>query len=252
MTSAVPRQGLQHLSVVVLSVQNNLALVRDQTGRQIQVRRDILPAKGAWPEPGEQWIIEKRFGNEWTFALVLGSTRPGITEVAGKTERDAITGPTTGQLVFRRDVRSLDVWDGTVWRGTAPAPTETLTSLSASRQTEPTVHGYLNITDPGWPYKLEFFGAMRVAVDIDIGFFMGMRLGTGTSGELISKATIVRPNSNANNNSRTYPIFGRTLGEMIGQQWVALVLQKTEGPTTGGWQVHNSIYSMVYARVVPA
>jgi hypothetical protein len=64
-----------------MSVDGPIAVVLDQTGRQLQVRRDFLRAKGYLPQPGEQWLIDKALNNTWTFALCLSASNSVDTDV---------------------------------------------------------------------------------------------------------------------------------------------------------------------------
>jgi hypothetical protein len=124
MTGAMPTAGFSQLSCRVMSVQNDMATVRDQLNRQIDVRRDIARAKGGLPQVGEQWIISRDLLGDWTFAAIIGlstaipPTAPDIVyEVASAAERDAIDPAFRylGMTVFRRDVGYHEIWDGSSW-----------------------------------------------------------------------------------------------------------------------------------------
>ena len=72
-------RGSNQTRVTVQSVDGPIAIVTDQTGRTLQVRRDLMRAKGNPPVVGESWIIDKALGNQWTFALCLGVSTGGVT-----------------------------------------------------------------------------------------------------------------------------------------------------------------------------
>ena len=72
-------RGSNQTRVIVQSVDGQIAIVTDQTGRTLQVRRDLMRAKGNPPMVGESWIIDKALGNQWTFALCLGTSVNGVT-----------------------------------------------------------------------------------------------------------------------------------------------------------------------------
>lgn len=119
MTAALPIQGLSYLVVTIQSVDGNLALVRaDQAGsRPLQVRRDFLRAKGPWPQPGEQWIIERPYGVDgWIFSLRLtGDVQTPMLVVPNAAARNALT-PYTDQAVYQLDTYSAWRWTGTAWQ----------------------------------------------------------------------------------------------------------------------------------------
>lgn len=172
---STPIQGLSSMVVTVLSVQNNVALVRDQMTRQYQIRRDFQRAKGPWPEAGEQWIVDKSFGNEWTFAMIITPSltpiaRPPVVPVANIAARNALSAPVAGQMALRADTNAMDYFDGTIWRGSKtihlPRVVPTLLGWTAVQNcainSSYTV-ATLAIPDPGWPYLIESSAGMQVS-----------------------------------------------------------------------------------------
>jgi hypothetical protein len=124
MTSSLPVEGLASLVVEVLSVQDSAALVRSQFGgKQIQVRRDIGRAHAPWPQIGEQWIIDRSFSSEWTFAAIIGGDeqRP-VGTVADAAARTAIQAKYINMAVYQLDSFSVWVWNGTIWVEWLPPP----------------------------------------------------------------------------------------------------------------------------------
>lgn len=117
MTGAMPSDGLSQLSCEVLSVQADVAFVRDQLGRQISVRRDIQRSHGRAAEVGERWMIDRTLGNEWTFAAIIGANTQEryLFSVANAAERDALTSRYVGMTVYRHDTSGTESWDGTAW-----------------------------------------------------------------------------------------------------------------------------------------
>lgn len=75
-------RGSTQLKVTVMSVSGPIAVVIDQTGRQLQIRRDFMRAKGSLPAVGEQWLIDKAINNTWTFALCINPANSIDTEIA--------------------------------------------------------------------------------------------------------------------------------------------------------------------------
>lgn len=73
MTQALPTAGMAWLQCTVLQVDRDTATVRDQLGQNRTIRRDIQRAKGKPPEVGETWIIDRTYGNTWTFACIVGA-----------------------------------------------------------------------------------------------------------------------------------------------------------------------------------
>lgn len=182
MTASLPIQGIGYMVATVVSVQDNQAQVRDQTGRTLFVRRDFQRAKGPWPEVGEQWIIDKSFGNDWSFAMLITPSqtpiaRPPVMSVADLAGRNAITSPALGQMALRRDSNYVDFFDGTIWRGTKsvilPRPNATLGWTASQATTSATTYtvASLSIPDPGWPYFLQGTAGMTIGVSVvDSGF----------------------------------------------------------------------------------
>lgn len=78
--------GFAWKGVTVRSVNTDtrLALVIDDLGKRMEVRCDIIRAKGNLPEPGEQWIIDRSLGI-WTFAAIINGTTRGV-EVSNVTD----------------------------------------------------------------------------------------------------------------------------------------------------------------------
>lgn len=78
--------GAAWKAVLVRSVDHHrrLALVTDQFGKDMEIRCDILRAKGNLPEPGEQWIIDRHYG-VWIFGAIINGTTRGV-EVSNVTD----------------------------------------------------------------------------------------------------------------------------------------------------------------------
>jgi hypothetical protein len=100
--------GLAWKQVVVLSVDGNVAQVRDQLSQTFWMSRTNLRAKGTPPQVGESWIVDRSYLNDWTFALIVNqpvppARPPVVYAVADATARDAIQSPEDGMVVFRID-----------------------------------------------------------------------------------------------------------------------------------------------------
>lgn len=74
-------------TVEVVSVEGNLALVRDANGTKHTIRTDIQRAKGELPQPGEVWIVGHDLGF-LTFAAVVGFTGIGARRKSVYTTRE--------------------------------------------------------------------------------------------------------------------------------------------------------------------
>lgn len=259
MTSMDPTTGQSYLAVVVDSVQNNIAQVSvtQQAGRKLLLRRDFQQAKGPWPEPGEQWIIERRYSNVWTFALLVTPSqtpvaRPVVMVVPDRTNRDAIAAPDAGQLAFRQDSRLLDMYDGTIWRGVRPAPmVSTGTITGTGTVTVSTIHGSIVVPDPGWPYRLRFSGYVRLAIGTATGLTINLLDGTTVTSPVLITPFIVLAGSDANANARTRPVLGLS-GPLSGSRTVSLAVLKTAGGGSDGWTMSDqSNGTVVSAEILP-
>lgn len=254
-----PTTGQSYLAVVVQSVQNNIAQVSvtNQGGRTLSLRRDFQQAKGPWPQPGEQWIIERRYANVWMFALLITPSQtplapPAVMAVSNQAERDAIVAPETGQLALRQDTRLLDLYDGSIWRGVRPAPVvSTGTITNTATVFASTIHGSLAVPDPGWPYRLRFGGYVRVAIGTATGLTINLLDGTTTGGAALITPFIVTAGSDANANARTRAIVGTT-GSLTGSRTVSLAVLKTAGGGSDGWTMSDQNNgTVISAEVLP-
>lgn len=257
MTGAMPIPGISYLGVTVLSVQDNVALVRDQMGRQFQVRRDFQRAKGAWPETGEQWIVDKPYGNEWSFAMLITPSqtpvaRPAVMAVADQAARDAILAPASGQMALRLDSKLLDYWDGAKWRGTQRAATVNTTTIDNATKTASTVYPAFTVADPGWPYRVRIYGQIRISVGTATGITIAMVDGTTTGSTAITPILTHRPGVDANNFSRMKMIEGIS-PTYTGGKTFSLVVLKTDGGGGDGWNLYTEAEgTKVYGDVIPS
>jgi hypothetical protein len=65
----------------IISVVGNVAQVRLSIGNQVvQVRTDLLRAKGVAPKTGENWILDQQFGVGWCLAAI--ASYPGLDAAA--------------------------------------------------------------------------------------------------------------------------------------------------------------------------
>lgn len=108
--------GVAWKSVVIMSVDGNVAIVRDQLSMTFKMDRTNLRAKSNPPEVGEEWMVDRSYGNDWSFAMIMNKpiplVRPGLVySVADATERDAIPSPEHNLTVFRRDRAYNEVYD---------------------------------------------------------------------------------------------------------------------------------------------
>lgn len=181
MTASLPIQGITMLDVTIMSVDGNLAQVRANQagGRTFPVRRDFMRAKGDLPYPGERWIVDRSFGNEWSFAMIISESmtpppptpRAPLIQVADLAARNALSpGPTPGQMVARNDYNTLDLWDGAQWRGLKNVLMPRPATLLGWTVAQPTASGnvytvaQVAIPDLGWPYYVAASAGMLVSV----------------------------------------------------------------------------------------
>lgn len=257
MTSTLPIQGLSYLQARVESVEGNLALVRTIKG-MLKVRRDIQRAKGTWPQPGEDWIIDKAYGNEWTFALLI-TNRPeepvsrSVIQVADAAERDALNDPYPGQQVFRTDIGGIDYYGADDdWHGT-----KTLPYLTPTASVAPHVSTFVAMTttigDPGWPYFLRFSGRVRwfsFASDWNIYPVDGSVVG----GTILLPPVSVPRTTRPDNVPVSYEISGLSTVPMSDGRTVSIQFEKWGGDSGNGGQIDASsvdIFTKVTIEVVP-
>jgi len=108
--------GLAWKKVAVLSVDGHIAQVRDQLSQTFWMNRTNLRAKSDPPEVGEEWIVDRSLGNDWTFAMVLNKPIPKVRPstvytVLSATARNAIDTPDDGMVIFRMDLGYHEVYD---------------------------------------------------------------------------------------------------------------------------------------------
>jgi hypothetical protein len=239
MTSSLPVQGIGSMVATVVSVSGNVAHVRDQTGRTLFVRRDFQRAKGPWPEVGEQWIIDKNYGNDWSFAMLITPSntplaRPAVMPVADLAGRNAIVAPVAGQMALRMDSKYVDTFDGTIWRGskTVPMaqPNATLgwTAVQNTALNTSYTVASISIPDPGWPYYIEGTAGMTIAVaDGNSGFSHSSAvlvdstsIPTGPANNIVTYAFVGASSQGFEN---AMPPWGRSQGTWSGAHTVNFV-----------------------------
>jgi hypothetical protein len=144
-------RGTNQTRVSVQSVDGTIAIVTDQTGRTLQVRRDLMRAKGNPPMAGESWIIDKALGNTWTFAMCLGSSVDGVTvpDTNVQTTTICVVTLTANQSVGA----NTDTYGASGW--TASVDPLSMTTLSSSSGTK----SFLTIPTAG-RYRLSLTGSM--------------------------------------------------------------------------------------------
>lgn len=74
-------RGSMTTTVEVVSIEGNLAMVRDGNGVKHTIRTDVQRAKGESPQPGEVWIVSHDLGF-LTFAAVVGHRGSGARHKA--------------------------------------------------------------------------------------------------------------------------------------------------------------------------
>lgn len=67
-----------------INLDARLALCTDDFGKPMEIRCDIMAAKGNLPEPGEQWLVHRNYGI-WTFGAIINGTTRGV-EVSNVTD----------------------------------------------------------------------------------------------------------------------------------------------------------------------
>lgn len=75
--SSMSASGAAATRGIVTGIVNNVAQVRlDPGNKTINVRVDMMRAKGVSPKAGESWLFDQPFGNGWWFACPL--SYPGL------------------------------------------------------------------------------------------------------------------------------------------------------------------------------
>lgn len=105
--------GLAWKQVTILSVDGDIAYVRDQLSQSFWMSRTNLRAKGDAPQVGETWIVDRSYLNDWTFALIVNKPiRPSqVYVVADSASRDAIVNPDDQMIVYRLDRGYHEIYD---------------------------------------------------------------------------------------------------------------------------------------------
>lgn len=255
-----PSTGLSMLQASVLSVQGNLAVVQDQLGRQLQVRRDWMRAKGTdLPQPGEVWMITKEFGNVWSFGMLISPSktpippppRPAVLAVASQAARDALTGVVAGQMVIRLDSGLTDVYNGSSWHGLTSLRVASIPIPSTSpTSTSPYGLVSMNIPDPGWPYQIAFSGSVCMSVNNTIGCDIVPRDGSISGANLIPVNSVPASTSRDSAAGITYVISGTT-GTLTGARTVWLTYNRWSIANGNGFSVVGTTISRIYAELRP-
>lgn len=72
-TASTSASGASFVRGVIEDIVGNVATVRLSTGNQIvHVRTDLLRAKGAAPQIGENWLLDQPYAAGWMFAVPVG------------------------------------------------------------------------------------------------------------------------------------------------------------------------------------
>lgn len=260
MPQALPTEGLSQLVCTVLAVQLDIAVVRDQLGRQINVRRDILRNKGAeLPEPGERWIIDRSLGNEWTFAAIIGvdttppvpppTPRPPVMPVLDIAGRNAISAPAVGQMALRTSDHMLDFWDGVQWRGLRLPPPIYTGAVDTGTPNDGQIWCSMFVPDPGWDYRLQFNGTIGTTIDGGMAYDWMMRDGDET-GAICSTTSFDDNAASADVVTRSVPMTGTSF-VMSGSRTVVLVSEKVIDGTSGGHSVAGLPATIITAQILP-
>lgn len=251
-----PTTGMSSMQARVLSVNGNLAAVQDQLGRQIQVRRDWMRAKGAdMPQPGETWMITKEFGNTWSFGMLISASRtvpptPPMLVMPNQAARDALANVAVGQMVFRTDSGLTDIYNGQSWHGMSrlnfSSAAITMTSLAVPASPNAAALTTIAIPDPGWPYQLAFSGVVSLGVPASTGFNLAARDGSAGGSNLIPVTSIP---VGASTLATPYPLTGTT-GILTGSRTVYAVVQCYQG-SGGSVVVAGGASNRFYAEARP-
>jgi hypothetical protein len=168
-------------SVSVLSVDGKVAIVRDQLSQTFKMDRTMMRAKAQPPMVGENWFVDRSYGNDWTFAMIINADItplvPAVIPVADLAGRNAIQNPIAGQMALRMDSNYVDTFDGTIWRGSKlvplaqPVPLLGWTSSQTTASNTTYTVASIAIPDPGWPYYIQGTAGMSISVTTaDSGF----------------------------------------------------------------------------------
>ncbi len=252
-----PSTGLSSLQAKVLSVNGNLAACQDQLGRQIQVRRDWMRAKGTdMPQPGETWMITKEFGNTWSFGLLLSASKsppgsgPAMIVFPSQAARDAMQNVPAGQLCFRLDSGLTDIYNGQSWHGMRPVPAVSPVIASASMPLASGASGTVvsfPVYDPGWPYQIAFSGAVTMTVPTGIGVELGIRDGSPTGTGLIPAFLVPQDGSRATAPA-SYPVLGTSV-TLTGSRTLYVTVKAVS--TGGTVTIAASQFNQIYAELRP-
>lgn len=180
--------GAAYKEVLVQAVDYKVskAVVIDQLGKQMQVRCDIMRAKGNVPAVGERWLVDRQYG-VWTFAAIMnGGTDGVIIPTASVTDLDdtlqdhvdlinnvdnsaqsrdnAQAAATTGQIQAKGDL----------WGGTAAGAATRLPVGTANLQTL--------VPDPTTPTGLSWKTPIALPVSLSGATAAGRYVGNTVSG----------------------------------------------------------------------
>jgi hypothetical protein len=124
--------GLAWKVVSVMSVDGNVAIVRDQLSQTFKIDRTNLRYKGIPPQVGESWFVDRSLGNDWAFAQLVGTPlRPGpVYNVLTQADRDSIVRPEVNLTVYRDDTNTVEQWNGTAWTVLNPEPQSTRITIN--------------------------------------------------------------------------------------------------------------------------
>lgn len=147
-------RGSSYLRVTIMSVDGPIAVVIDQTGRQLQVRRDLMRAKGYLPQPTEQWLIDKSVNNMWYFALCLKATNSVDADVSMlQTDYTNRQNVCTATLAVTQSLSAgIDTYAANNWASVDPKSMITLSSFSS-------VNSYVTIA-VGGRYRVYYAPAL--------------------------------------------------------------------------------------------
>ena len=175
--------GLAWKQVTVLSVDGNVAQVRDQLSQTFWMDRTNLRAKGDPPQVGETWIVDRSYLNDWTFALIVNkpvppARPPQVYVVANAVARDAIDHPDDQMVVYRIDRNYHEIYS--VSTGTWSP----LTRVGLIKRWDPTTNlslpGASETVDPDTVVTWTLDGARRYKVTYSTRFSQTNAGGTMT------------------------------------------------------------------------
>lgn len=217
--------GMQFIQAQVLSVNDKMALVRDQLTKESYVPRDVLPGKGGLPQPGESWLLTRQYG-ALNFCMKLGDAGLKVADIEGGISAADIRDYKASETVYHVAWNTLGAW------GQAENTAVTLT-----------------VDDPGFSYYLDFRGGGDIEMDNDMRVDMRVRLGSASG--TIQTIGAAFNQTGYNGQVRRAVLESAYCGPFIGAQTFYVTLAQIYIGTVTPFNFRRGQSGFVQARVIP-